>query len=90
MDNPLAFEPEKKLWLPKSADEPTDGKFREEMNNLMVRYRVGAAAVVYVNFNAPSRGKIMILGKPSKGWLDAAWQRLRLLASDMITRGMVK
>jgi hypothetical protein len=84
------FIPEKKIWLPKGQEDRTDEKFRSELTRLCEEYRVGAAVVVYVNFNSPTKGKIMILGQPSCKWLDATWQRIRLLSSDLITRNIVK
>lgn len=90
MPDPWQFDKEDKIWLPKSQDEQRDEKFRKILTAICEEHRVGTMVCLYVNYSEPRKGKIMIVGQPSAGWLDAAWQRLRLFASDLISKGKVR
>jgi hypothetical protein len=95
MPEPWRMEQEKKIWLPKgssdsSQDKRRDESFRAELTRMAELHRVGVMVIVYVNHDNPRDGKVMIVGQPTSKFLDAAWQRIRLFASDLITTGKVK
>ena len=90
MPDPWKIEPESKVWMPKSMDEQQDEKFRKELTRMAEMNKVGVMIVTYVRFSDPKKVNTMIVGQPSAKFLDAAWQRLRLFASDLITKGKVR
>ncbi|MGH2612046.1 MAG: hypothetical protein ACRDFB_03230 [Rhabdochlamydiaceae bacterium] len=81
------MEYEKKIWTPGSEKEK---KFRSELVRMAERHGVGTMVCIYVRYEEPKEGKMMVVGQPSAQWLDACWQRLRLFASDLITKGKVR
>ena len=96
MPDPFKIDPEKKIWLPESTNNEkrfgglTEQKFRGELHKICQAHKIGTLVCIYVNYEEPTKGKIMVIGQPSAKWLDACWMRLRLFASDLITRGKVK
>ena len=92
MPEPWKIEREQKIWLPKSMESEAgrDEFLRKELSNFCGKYKIGTMICMYVNYAEPTKGRIMLIGQPSAKWLDAAWQRLRLFASDLISKGSVK
>ena len=90
MPDPWQLDPEKKIWSKGAPEENKDQKLRKILTQVCEQNRVGTMIVMYVNRDDARNGKMMIIGQPSAKWLDVAWQRLRLFASDLISSGKVK
>lgn len=88
------MEIEKKIWLPNGGlsehEASVERRFNNEFKSVCEKYGVVCLSGAYVMKHDMKKGKLITFGSPSKAWLDASWQRMRLHVSDLITRGMIK
>jgi hypothetical protein len=88
------MEIEKKIWLPdsygKEHEHKVETRFCNEFKGLCEKYGVVCLTGAYVMKHDLKKGQLLTFGSPSKAWLDAAWQRIRLHVSDLISKGMIK
>jgi hypothetical protein len=83
------MEIEKKIWLP-HEEITIESRFNRELKGVCEKYGVVCLSGAYVMKHDLKKGQLITFGTPSKAWLDASWQRMRLHVSDLITRGMIK